>query len=123
MAESDQLHLRTLWIELNLIDYRFDFTIAQQIPNHLNVEIGYSDTRSQSFGNELLHVGPYLVHGLLWLRKIACRPMDVVKVDVINLQLLQLALQCSLHIIILRMSNFCSDMKLFSFLACLKASL
>jgi hypothetical protein len=56
-------------MRLNLVHYRFYSAVAQEIPEHLNIEVGDANTFDKAFVDECFHLGPHFMHGNIDLRE------------------------------------------------------
>ena len=111
LQEFNELDLSVERVELDLVACRRDLAVTQHIPKNLNVEIRCSNAPDQSLFDTSFHLSPNLVH---WKRNflisgsssflsrwngLNCdRPVNQIKVKVLDSELLKRSFASSLHI-------------------------
>ena len=104
-------------MQLNLIHHRLDFSIGPEVNEKSYCAIAHTDVFDEASFDQALELTPDFVQWdaqdlpVLNLRD---HPMNKVEVNVLELQLLEAAVDCRLHVVLLLLMNFRGDPQLLT---------
>ena len=82
--EPEQVRLRVLRVQRDLIYGRFDLTVCQHVCEQLRIEVRDPDCLGKAYLFKILHLGPENVHGHFVGGDTVGRPMNEIQVDIIK---------------------------------------
>ena len=105
VVESDQILLREIWVELNLIENWLVSSISEEIKKHGDCAVADTNVLNKTLIDESFHLSPNLMSRgilngtLIFPHHLGSHPMDQIQIKVLKLESLELISNSTFNIV------------------------